>query len=111
MKNTKIWGFLQKNTNITALLFCIAGIMTNLLLSYLVTEAGLPLYLDTVGTVVVAIVGGYLPGVLVGFSTNLIKTVSDPTAIYYGILNVLIALLARFLSSHGWLKKYAAYLE
>lgn len=105
MKNTKIWGFLQKNTNITALLFCIAGIMTNLLLSYLVTEAGLPLYLDTVGTVVVAIVGGYLPGVLVGFSTNLIKTVSDPTAIYYGILNVLIALLARFLSSHGWLKK------
>ncbi len=92
----------RKRPNLTALLFCAAGIALNLLLSQTVTALKLPLYLDTVGTVTVALLGGYLPGVLVGFITNLIRAISDPSAPYYGVLNILIAVAAAFFAARGW---------
>ena len=64
-----------KKQNVIALLFCVGGIALNLLLGMAVSLLGLPLYLDTVGTVVVAAAGGLLPGVLVGFITNIIKCI------------------------------------
>ena len=95
----------RKNNNATALLFCAAGVLLNLLLNMLVTALGVPLYLDTVGTVAVAVMGGYLPGVTVGFVTNLIKSISDPSSMYYGVLNVIIAVLATRFSDRGYFKK------
>ncbi len=81
-----------KKQNAIALLFCVGGIALNLLLGMAVSLLGLPLYLDTVGTVVVAAAGGLLPGVLVGFITNIIKCIYDPASLHYGVLNVMIAL-------------------
>ncbi len=95
----------RKRPNLTALLLCGAGVGLNLLLGAGAAAFETPLYLDTVGTVAVAAMGGYLPGVLVGFATNIIKSFSDPTALYYGVLNVLIALAAAYLSQRGWFKK------
>ncbi len=95
----------RKRPNLTALLLCGAGVGLNLLTGACATALQTPLYLDTVGTVAVAAMGGYLPGVLVGFATNIIKSFSDPTALYYGVLNVLIALAAAYLSQRGWFKK------
>ena len=80
--------------NFIALLLCLAGIAVNLLLGQLAAALNLPLYLDTVGTVSVSVMGGYLPGVLVGFCTNLFKSITDSDSLYYGALNVMIALLA-----------------
>ena len=94
-----------KKQNLTAIFFCAAGVFLNLLLGTIVSAAGLPLYLDTVGSVIVAALGGYLPGVLVGFVTNIIKSISDPSSLYYGVLNVLIAFFATMLAKRGWLKK------
>ena len=76
-----------------------------MLLSYIVSFFKLPLYLDTVGTVTVAVIGGYLPGVIVGFVTNIIKSIGDPSALYYGVLNVLIAFAASFFAGKGMHKK------
>ena len=42
-----------------ALLFCIGGILLNLILNMAVSVFDLPIYLDTVGTIVVAVTGGY----------------------------------------------------
>ena len=95
----------RKNNNITALLLCAAGVLLNILLNSLVTAFEVPLYLDTVGTVAVAVMGGYLPGVFVGFVTNLIKSISDPSAMYYGVLNVIIAVFATQFSDHALFKK------
>lgn len=95
----------QGKQNVTALLVCVAGIALNILLGTLISSFGLPLYLDTVGTITVAVIGGYLPGVLVGFVTNIIKSFSNPTSLYYGSLNVLIAVFAVRLSRRGWHKK------
>ncbi len=105
MNNSGLAEMLKKRPNIAALLLCAAGIALNMLLSTVIGLFGVPLYLDTVGTVAVAIMGGYLPGVVVGFATNILKTITDPSAIYYGVLNVLIAVFAAFFADRGWHKK------
>lgn len=73
------------------ILVCMIGIAVNLLLSSMSTKLQLPFYLDSVGTIFAAAVGGTLPGVLVGLVTNLLKSISDLPSIYYGTLNVMIA--------------------
>ena len=97
---------LLRRQNRAALLVCLLGIGINFTLNGLTKVFGLPLYLDTVGTIASAAMGGYLPGVVVGFATNLIKSISTPDSRYYGFINVLIALLAAFFAKRGWLKKW-----
>ena len=80
-------GHILKKQNISALLICLCGVALNMILNAAVVAMELPLYLDTVGTVAVAALGGYLPGAIVGFSTNIIKSISDPSSLYYGVLN------------------------
>ena len=99
-------GYISKKQNIIAMLVCMVGIALNMLFNALVTELKIPLYLDTVGTVAVAVMGGYLPGVVVGFMTNIIKSISDPSSLYYGPLNVLIAVCAAYIACRGWFRKY-----
>ncbi|WP_295155539.1 HD-GYP domain-containing protein [uncultured Ruminococcus sp.] len=94
-----------KSRGHVAVLFCIGGMVLNLILNMAAKVFELPIKLDTVGTVITAVTGGYLPGVLVGFATNLAESISDPSALYYGVFNVLIALFASYLSKRGWLKK------
>ena len=95
-----------RRRNRAALLICVIGISINFILNGLMKVFGLPLYLDTAGTIVSAAMGGYLPGVLVGFITNLIKGISTPTSRCYGCLNCLIALVTAYFSRRGWLKKW-----
>ncbi|MBP3754277.1 MAG: HD domain-containing protein [Lachnospiraceae bacterium] len=104
MSRTGIGRLFVKRKNITALLVCVAGIVLNIVLGQIVSMFGLPLYLDTVGTVTVAVLGGYLPGVFVGFVTNVIKGFFDSSSLYYGVLNVLIAGSAAFLARRGFFK-------
>lgn len=94
-----------KKNNIKTLLLCLAGTALNLLLGKIAEVFGLPLYLDTVGSISVSAMGGYLSGVLVGFSTNILKSMDDSSAVYYGILNVLIAIFAHIFSRRGYFKK------
>ena len=101
MNKTKIIELIRKRSNIVAIILCALGILLNMLLSTAVSSLGIPLYLDTVGTVAVAVMGGYLPGAVVGFATNILKSISDPSSLYYGVLNVLIALSASFLAKRG----------
>ncbi len=84
----------------------IAGIVLNMLLNSVMTALGFPLHLDTVGTIAVAVMGGYLPGVIVGFTTNILKSITNTSSLYYGFLNVLIAIVASFCAGRGWLKKF-----
>ena len=102
MNKKKTPGLIRKRSNLIAILLCGAGVGLNMLLSALVTALDLPLYLDTVGTMIAAILGGYLPGVVVGFTTNLLRTLFEPAAIYYGVMNVLVAVLAAFFAERGW---------
>ena len=82
---------------------CLAGLGINFLLVQFVRFFGLPLYLDNIGCVLVAILGGPLPGTFVGLCSNLLNSVSNPLSMYYGILTILIAWVAAVFSQRGWL--------
>ncbi len=96
---------MTKKQNTAAILICIASVGVNLILNAVVSALGLPIYLDTVGTIAAAVMGGYLPGIVVGFITNAIRSISNPASLYYGVLNEIIAVIAAYFASRGWFKK------
>lgn len=67
------------------------GIAVNVLLAYISHRAGLPVYLDTVGTISVAAIGGLFPGIMTAIVTSVICATFNPIEIYVGIVNVLLA--------------------
>ena len=76
------------------LLFCLGGLGINLACNVIVNTLKLPLFLDTMGTMIVACLGGALPGILVALFTNLILGFGYEDSIYFGVLNVIIAVIA-----------------
>ena len=110
MKESDMIGHSQKRQNIAAAVICLVAIGINIILNALVTGLGLPLYLDTVGTVVISAMGGFFPGVLVGFATNIIKSFMDPSSMYYGVINVIIAVSAVKIARRGWFQKISGII-
>ena len=95
----------KKGVNATRLFFlCLIGIVINMAGVRLISEFELPLYMDTVGTVLTAVVAGSLPGIVVGFITNLLKGFVGTEGMYYGVLNMLTALLASFFAKKGFFR-------
>ena len=76
------------------------------MIGVLISKAlGLPVFFDSIGTILSAATGGSLPGILVAFLTNLICGAFDSASLYYSGLNVIIALAAGIMSNRGWFKK------
>ena len=94
----------SKNRLIT-LLLCAGGLLINFLGVKAALGLGLPLFLDNIGSTLAAALGGYIPGIIVGFLTNLINGVGDYTTTYYGSLTVLIAVSAAYFASKGYYQK------
>ena len=74
-----------------SLLLCAVGIALNFIGAQAALLFDLPLYLDNVGTLLTASLGGYVPGIIVGYLTNLINGIGDNISIYYAVLSTLIA--------------------
>ena len=81
------------------------GVLLNIALSRISTKNGWPFYLDAVGTVLAAAVGGALPGIIVGLFTNVFKSLSDWNSIYYGTLNVMMAVATTLFTRDGLKKR------
>ena len=90
-------------------ILCIASVLINVvfarLAQFLSQHFGLQLWFDTIGTVLAAAMGGYLPGIFVGLVTNFMKGFMDFASIYYSAMNVLIAATSALLANHGFLTK------
>ncbi len=98
---------INKNKNIPwVIILCVAALGLNLGGAALASAIHVPVYLDTMGTLLAAVVGGYLPGIMVGFVSNFIKASSDPTAIYYECLSVIMAVVASWFEQKGYLRKF-----
>ena len=95
----------RKDVIYTCLLIAF-GVILNRLVTFICSHFGVPLYLDTIGTMYAAAVGGIFPGMIVGFFTNMIGGFSDTTTFYYGTINVLIALIAGIASERGYFEKF-----
>ena len=103
MENDRI-----ENTNYWIKMFfvCMIGLAINMLGYMIVNAAHLPIYLDSVGTVIIAAIGGYLPGIIAGLATNLLKgAIYSTENVYYAVINVLIAVCTGYFSRRGLLKK------
>ncbi|MBO4496918.1 MAG: HD domain-containing protein [Lachnospiraceae bacterium] len=81
-------------------------ILINILFSRLCGLLEIPLFLDCIGTLLAAICGGFLPGIIVGYVTNLINAAFNPPTAYYAVISVLIALSASALAYKGFYKKF-----
>ena len=91
------------------ILVCLA---LNIVCNLICNITGIPFYFDCIGTIVAAMIGGFMPSVLVGFLTNVITTVlykwlygSDSSNLYYCIVSVFIALTATVFAQKGYFKK------
>ncbi len=71
----------------------VAAVLLNVLLSFANYKTGMPIYLDTVGTIAVSAVGGIFPGVMTAILTNIFCCLFDITSVYYAFLNALVAIL------------------
>ena len=72
----------------------VVGILLNILGTRLNAMLGLPLFIDDIGTILSAMVGGYIPCITVGFFSNIINGLSDSYSSYYCIISMLIAVAA-----------------
>ena len=84
---------------------CALCIILNIAGAQVALALKLPVFLDSTGTILAGILGGYAPAIIVGYLTNLINGIADSSTVYYGVINVLIALAAAFLAKRGWFKE------
>lgn len=84
---------------------CIIGICLNFSGSGIAMLLDIPLYCDAYGTVFTAATGGFLPGVTVGFCTNLLASIHNISHMSYGLLNMIIAAMTYWFIRRGWWEK------
>ena len=87
------------------LLFCVICIAVNFIGSHVATGLSLPFYFDCLGSVLAGVFGGYMPGIIVGYLTNFVTSLNDPSSFYYCLSSVLIAVCSAFASRRGWFGK------
>ena len=85
------------------ILFCVVALLINLCANRLVNFLEIPLFVDNIGTLLAAALGGYFPGVVVGYLTNVVNMTADPANVYYAGLSVLIAIAGSFFAKKGFI--------
>ncbi|ETP72363.1 response regulator (CheY-like receiver domain and HD-GYP domain-containing protein) [Lachnospiraceae bacterium JC7] len=68
------------------------GVCINIILSFVAIYFKLPLYLNTVGTMCTAWIGGIFPGVMTAFFTNMVCEFYSSDALYFSIINIITAI-------------------
>jgi energy-coupling factor transport system substrate-specific component len=82
------------------------GILVNGAGGWAISKTGLPLYLDSIGTVFVAVAAGPWAGALTGLLTNLVLGLVSPGYIPYWFVPLAIGLVTGFLANAGWFKNW-----
>jgi energy-coupling factor transport system substrate-specific component len=71
-------------------------------MGFIVNQLGLPVYLDTTGTVLVAALAGPGAGVLTGIVSQLVRSLYEGFVwLPFGLIQVIIALMAAWAASRG----------
>ena len=90
----------MKNRKVYVTAFCGVAVAMNIVLGIITSTLGIPLYLDTLGTVLSAAILGPLPGIIVGALSNiitgLIYSVSDiPFCLVNMAVGLVVGLVAK----------------
>ena len=92
------------------ILLVLAGIAVNASLPQLMRVGNVPLYLDNIGSVLVAALAGPIPGMIAAFVSNYLGYLGEPSSIMFGFLTVAMAWIAGDCSRRGLLRTMKGYL-
>lgn len=88
---------MKTNKKVYVTAFCGIAIAVNIVLGIVTSAMGIPLYLDTLGTVLVAALVGPIPGAIVGALTNIITGLMySVTDIPFCLVSVAVGLIVGF---------------
>ncbi len=87
-------------------IICSIGIVLNLIGIYSTYRFDAPITMDAIGTVFTGVFGGYLPGIVTGFITNVMCSIQDYKNMSYGFLNMIVAVIANILVKKGFFEKF-----
>lgn len=93
-------------TWLRGILFCLGAVVLNVVGTVIGSRLGDIFYFDTIGTMIVAAVSGYFPGILVALLSNILTSVIVPSRAYYAIINVLIAVVTTYFYNRGYLRHF-----
>ncbi|MBE5847021.1 MAG: HD domain-containing protein [Lachnospiraceae bacterium] len=86
------------------------GIAVNVLLSFIAFQLDLTVYLDTVGTIAVASLGGMFPGIFTAVVTDLLCAAFNEEALYFGLVNALIAIFSAWFFKDRKIRKIKNFI-
>lgn len=84
------------------------AVAINLALSATVDAVGLPLFLDTTGTILATALAGPVVGIATGALTSAVNSLRNPTFWPFVVVQVLVALYAWGAARAGWFRSLAA---
>lgn len=95
----------MKRNNIFKITFMSIAIVINLLGGFIAIALKLPIFIDTIGTFLIAFLFGPISGAITGLATSLINGFAfDPYSLYFFPIQVIIGLVAGFLYKKGLFK-------
>ncbi len=98
---------LRRDFSTVTLVLIPVAIAINVVIGQIVVLLRLPVYLDSIGTVLVAILAGPWAGALTGVLSNIIWGITlDPNAFPWFPVNLLIGLTAGICANYGWFKSW-----
>lgn len=89
---------IKSDFTLMSLLLIPIAIAVNIIGGQIAVLLKLPVYLDTIGTLFIAILAGPWVGALTGLLSNLINGIFDATFIPFAIVSIIVGLVAGFLS-------------
>ena len=80
------------------------AVAINLVLSTVVDAVGLPLFLDTTGTILMSALAGPVAGILTGVLTSAVNSLRNPTFWPFVAIQIIVALYAWVAARRGWFR-------
>ncbi len=84
--------------------------LLNYIPSKIALALNMPVFLDSIGTVVAGMLGGNLPAVIAGFCGNAVNGISDIPTLYYGVISIMIGSMAAIFQRNGFFKNIGGVL-
>lgn len=82
------------------------AVAINLALSAAVDAVGLPLFLDTTGTILTTALAGPVVGITTGALTSAVNSLRNPTFWPFVVVQVIVALYAWLAARGGWFRSF-----
>lgn len=95
---------MKREFPIMSLLLIPIGIALNFVIGSLAKQLQLPIFLDSVGTILAAVLGGPIVGAVTGFLGVLSISAFAPSAVVWSVQAGIIGLVTGLLARFGWFK-------